>query len=383
MKVNNNNDIIKDIVSGIAVSLGVTLITSTYQIIKSMKSSIIDIGESDRAYNNINKMLYELQPELYLKHRMPTTNKDYYRLNRSTSYFIHLKKGNYIKIETYETEKTINPESRLKIQFFGNGRYNYREDFMRKTMKLTDEKHIRVQYLTEYNISCDIIPHSFDNIILNETVKTGIIKGLKNWKASSSWYEEHQLVHKIGLFLYGKPGTGKSTIAKAVSAMFDNAPILTIDVDNIMNSINGILTMRKRYDGIIVVLIEDFDMYFKNRETIGVGNIEDENKFNFNQNAVFQLLDGVYSTENTIYIATTNHKERIDPALIRHGRFDIQEELEYFNKEQALQCVELLGYDEETLDSLQVEYPIQPSYLQSKVMEYRAIQMGYHISNTQ
>ena len=159
-----------------------------------------------------------------------------------------------------------------------------------------------------------MIPHSFDNIVLDEKVKQNIINGLVNWDKSKNWYDEHQLVYKIGVFLYGKPGTGKSTVAKAISSMFGNAPILTIDLNDIMKSVNGILKMRKKYDGTIVVLIEDFDMYFKSREEIENVEIglDQKKQKDFNQNAIFQLLDGVYSTNDTIYVATTNYKDRID-----------------------------------------------------------------------
>lgn len=374
--MSDNDGVIKRIVTGVAVSLGVTAVTSTFQIIKSLKTSTIDIGEWDNSYNNINKMLYKLNPETYIKHKMPTTNKDFYELSEDISYFVSLKNKNYIKVETYrnKSEKSYYPEHRLKIQFFGKERYKHREEFLRNALRITDDKHIRVQYLNEYEISCDVIPHSFDNIILDEEVKQNIVNGLVNWNKSKNWYDEHQLVHKIGVFLYGKPGTGKSTVAKAISSMFGNAPILTIDPNNIMNSVNGIMKMRKKYDGTIVVLIEDFDMYFKSREE--VENIEigfkQKKQKDFNQNAIFQLLDGVYSTDNTIYIATTNYKDRIDSALIRYGRFDIQEELEYFNEGKALECVELLGYDKKVLENMKLEYPVQPAYLQSKIMEYRA-----------
>lgn len=307
---------------------------------------------------------------------MPTTNKDFYELSTDISYFISLKNKNYIKVGTYQnkSEKSYYPEHRLKIQFFGKERYKNRAEFLRNALRITDDKHIRVQYLNEYEISCDVIPHSFNNIILDEKVKQNIVNGLANWSKSKNWYDEHQLVHKIGVFLYGKPGTGKSTVAKAISSMFNNAPILTIDPNNIMNSVNGILKMRKKYDGTIVVLIEDFDMYFKSREEIENVEIglDQKKQKDFNQNAIFQLLDGVYSTDDTIYVATTNYKDRIDSALIRYGRFDIQEELNYFNKDDAAKCVKLLGYNENVLDSMNLEYPVQPAYLQSKIMEYRA-----------
>lgn len=376
---NKNDSIIKQIVTGITVSLGVTAVTNIFQIIKSLKMSTIDVGEWDNSYNNINKMLYKLKPDAYIKHRTPTTNKDFYELSEDVSYFVPLKNKNYIRVGTYrnKNEKTFYPEHRLKVQFFGKERYRYREEFLKNALKMTDDKHIRVQYLNEYEMSCDVITHSFDNIVLNDKVKNNIVGGLSNWNCSKDWYEKHQLVHKIGVLLYGKPGTGKSTVAKAISVMFNNAPILTIDPNNIMKSVNGILKMRKKYDGTIIVLIEDFDMYFKSREeveNIEIGFEQKKQKY-FNQNTIFQLLDGVYSTDDTIYIATTNYKERIDSALIRYGRFDIQEELDYFNENEALECVELLGYDKEVLENMKLEYPVQPSYLQSKIMEYRANNM--------
>ena len=38
-------------------------------------------------------------------------------------------------------------------------------------------------------------------------------------------------------------------------------------------------------------------------------------------------MDGVYASDNIIYVLTTNHKEYLDPALIRPGRCDIQLEV--------------------------------------------------------
>ncbi|WP_099467840.1 AAA family ATPase [Konateibacter massiliensis] len=374
--MNKNESMLKQIIAGMSVSLGVSIVTGIFQIMKSMKMSTIQVGEWDNSYNNVNKQLYKLDPKTYIKHRTPTTNQDFYELSENISYFIRLKNNNYLKVETFrdKNDKTSYPEHRLKISFFGKEKYKNREEFLKNALKMTDDKHIRVQYLNEFDMSCDVIPHTFDNIVLNNIVRDRIVKGLSNWEKSKEWYEKHQLVHKIGVFLYGKPGTGKSTIAKAISSMFSNAPILTIDPDNIMNSVNGILRTRKKYSGTIIVLVEDFDLFFKSREEIeNVDlNVLQKKQKDTNQNAIFQLLDGVYSTDNTIYIATTNYKERIDSALIRYGRFDIQEEIEYFCYNDALNFVQLLGYNKSVLDSFELEYPVQPSYLQSKVMEYRA-----------
>ena len=375
---NETNGVLDKLITGLAVAVGTAVVSETISLIKSNSGSSIEVGEWDNAYYNVNKIVYFLDKKAYTKHRLPTCCKSHYELNIDASYIIKLKDKNYIKVKCYRNEKTQSyQEHRLKLTFFGKDKYTYRKKLISNALNLTDKKHIRVVYLGKDKTTFqDILPHDFDKIVLDDEVKTRIVSGLTNWRDSKDWYTEHQLTHKIGVFLYGKAGTGKSTIAKSISSMFGNAPIMTVDANNIMNSIDGITKFRQSINGTMIVLIEDFDMFFKSREEVEnlELDIEKKKQKDNNQNALFQMLDGVYSTDNTIYIATTNYKNRIDSALIRYGRFDIQEELDYFSKEDSIKAVELLGYDSKVLDDSVfsgLEYPIQPAYLQSKIMEYR------------
>ena len=90
------------------------------------------------------------------------------------------------------------------------------------------------------------------------------------------------------------------------------------------------------------------------------------------------MLDGLYSTEDTIYIATTNHIDRLDPAMIRHGRFDIQEKIDGFDETLTMKFLQHFGYDEKFFTEYikdNFEYPIQPAKLQAFIMEHRSREM--------
>jgi len=87
------------------------------------------------------------------------------------------------------------------------------------------------------------------------------------------------MVHKIGVFLYGDAGTGKSTIARAISNMFGDVPILLLNSSNVSSSIHDIVNTRKADNGILIILIEDFDMFFKDRETESNKEIKNEKEY--------------------------------------------------------------------------------------------------------
>lgn len=359
---------IRKIIEGVGVSIVGNMLDEKLKSYRTANKSELDISDWSNLYNCANKMLYQLDSEVYEKNRAPDRRENVYELMNNCVYTLNYRNVK-IKVTTYKPEtKSFYQEQRLRIEFIGKERYKARNVFINKMKKLKDSNKIEVHSLGEVNIIIEQPPRTWDTIILNSHQKNKIIKGLRNWNKEKDWYIQHGLVHKIGVLLYGEAGTGKSTIVRAISTMFENAPIFTIDSKNPMNSIGELIRKRKQTNGTIIVLLEDFDMYFTSRKE----NDAEKSRGMEIQNIIFQLLDGVYSTEDTIYIATTNYFDKLDKALVRSGRFDIKEELPFLTRQECLKIVNKFGYDISFLNSLQLTYPCQPSHIQSLIMEERA-----------
>lgn len=377
-----------------------TAVKTAGGVLVSICTDTIRLKEYDAAYANANKVLHRMCPDKYDRNRIPSSNKELYELTEGTTYLFQVSPGNYIRVATkLKDDRTLFTERVLNLEFIGKNRHFHRKEFLMECLRLTDKDHIRTHYLGSKDIVYDIAPHTFDNVIMDKTAKERIIRRLENWKNSREWYTSHQLVYKIGVLLYGKPGVGKSTIARAISSMFDNAPMLIINSADIMDSVSSIIRTRRKQSGTLIVLLEDIDLLFRKRDEISDDECEDgdmpdtvesldkfyekeheklkkkDSKEDIKLNAIFQLLDGAYSTDDTIYVATTNFREALDDAMVRRGRFDIQEELPYFDEDLAADFTRLLGYDKSVLKALDIEYPVQPALLQSLLMEYRADMM--------
>jgi chaperone BCS1 len=70
-----------------------------------------------------------------------------------------------------------------------------------------------------------------------------------------------------------------------------------------------------------IILLEDVDAMFSERDQMR------KSKLSFS--GFLNALDGVRSQEGQILFMTTNHRERLDPALLRPGRADVHVNLNY------------------------------------------------------
>lgn len=73
-----------------------------------------------------------------------------------------------------------------------------------------------------------------------------------------------------------------------------------------------------------IILLEDIDALFTERDAV-----DKHRGHGISFSGLLNALDGVRSQEGRIIFMTTNHKERLDPALLRPGRADVHVKLNY------------------------------------------------------
>lgn len=129
-----------------------------------------------------------------------------------------------------------------------------------------------------------------------------------------------------GILLYGKPGTGKTLIAKAIAGEA-NVPFISMSGSEFIEMFAGLgaSRVRKLFEKAkkispCIVFIDEIDA-IGSRRTSSSG-AESENNQTLNQLLV--EMDGFESNETIIVLAATNRPEMLDKALLRPGRFDRQ-----------------------------------------------------------
>ncbi|KAL1413681.1 Complex III assembly protein translocase and chaperone [Vanrija albida] len=168
------------------------------------------------------------------------------------------------------------------------------------------------------------------SVVLGEGIAERTEADLRAFLGRNKWYAERGIPYRRGYLLHGPPGSGKTSFIQALAgAMQYNIAVLNLAerglTDDKLNHLLGLVPDRS------FILLEDIDSAFTRR----VQTSEDGFKSSVTFSGLLNALDGVTSSEERIIFMTTNHYDRLDPALIRPGRVDLHELLDDAAGEQA------------------------------------------------
>uniref|UniRef100_A0A0D3E3B9 AAA+ ATPase domain-containing protein n=1 Tax=Brassica oleracea var. oleracea TaxID=109376 RepID=A0A0D3E3B9_BRAOL len=189
-------------------------------------------------------------------------------------------------------------------------------------------------------------PSTFETLAMDPSAKKKIIDDLDRFLKRKEFYKRVGKAWKRGYLLYGPPGTGKSSLIAAM-ANYLKFDVFDLDLSNIYD--NGelkriLLSTTNRS----ILVIEDIDCNAEVRdredENQETGKArgkrkrrEDEYDESEDQDTqltlsgILNFIDGLWSSfgDERIIVFTTNHKDRLDPALLRPGRMDMHINMSY------------------------------------------------------
>jgi chaperone BCS1 len=169
-----------------------------------------------------------------------------------------------------------------------------------------------------------------ESVILDQGIKERLVTDVEDFLDTGSWYYDRGIPYRRGYLLYGPPGSGKSSVIQALAGELDyNICILNLSevtlTDDRLNHLMNHVPERS------ILLLEDIDSAFSDRKQTDDQGYMSGVTFS----GLLNALDGVASADERLIFMTTNHPERLDPALIRPGRVDYKECIDNATEYQA------------------------------------------------
>jgi mitochondrial chaperone BCS1 len=201
---------------------------------------------------------------------------------------------------------------------------------------------------------------SLDSVVLDADAARALHDDIRGFFARRENYAQLGIPWRRGYLLHGPPGTGKTSVAYALAGELQ-LKLCTLSLTNPKLNDHSIADLLQRTPARSLILIEDIDAFFNARD-------KQDSRIEVSFSGLLNALDGVAAQEGRIIVLTTNHRDRLDPALIRPGRIDVAVELglatadqarrlflRFFPQGQAQVDEALHGYPERLLSPAQVQ----------------------------
>ena len=243
---------------------------------------------------------------------------------------------------------------------------------------------------------------SFDTVCVTDDARNTLTNTIDKFVSSEKEYEKLGVPYQLGIILYGPPGTGKTSIIKALATKYSKN-LAIISPNKMLSFDTALETLPKN----CICIVEDIDSA---RCVLSRGGDDDDedsdsdeswtkfkkrldfkNKTKKDDDAekiiraysvdelsdILNALDGIVNVHGRIIIATTNHIEKIDAAVLRPGRFDIKVYIGYITKETFIKFLGRFFPDHAPIDPDTFEL-ISDTMTGAKLQQHLLIEKDYN-----
>jgi ATP-dependent 26S proteasome regulatory subunit len=212
---------------------------------------------------------------------------------------------------------------------------------------------------------------NFQNTILSDEAKRNLVDDVHRFVDNEDYYNNKGIAYRRGYLLYGIPGSGKTSIIKAIASHY-GMDIFLINMGDIesVKELTLVFQGTRITNGYHIVCFEDIDRCPFLQPQFGYGprfSIESKNMIRTFMNE----LDGILETPKCIYMFTANDKSYLDavPAFIRPGRIDKQIELGYCDAKQLSVLYNHFSDCKEVMDMKELKDQVSPAQVVKYILQ--------------
>lgn len=336
--------------------------------------------------NNNNDTIFRTQEVFSLKFNYRTDqdeSKQFFRIDQHKQFTV--TNDIFGKVQTIEKEEKSGEVSEkkenYKITLFSYTKtvpelINFLDDLVYSYSRFQIEKNLSKQNIIEaiYNVKDDYFETTSYDFNTNVTFenrffenKKNIIKQIDFFLQNPQYFKNKGVPYHLGILLHGVPGCGKTSFIKALANKTKRHIIdIKLNGDVNLSELKELFLDEKLNENLIIPIdkrlyvLEDIDVMgnivhkrkndivedkkekneikddttIVGKELLKIFNTPQEpfKKENNNMSYLLNILDGLQENPGRIIVMTTNHIDKIDPAIIRPGRIDINLEFKHAKK---------------------------------------------------
>lgn len=231
-----------------------------------------------------------------------------------------------VSLEKSTESMTFNFNFTLKCFWFQSKNL---ENLLVDLFKEEDSDTIAVYEWSADWLGTNIPRRYIDTVITTENIGNKITGICNDFIKDRDWYCKTGISYKLGICLYGEPGTGKTSLVKALATELSRK-LYSLNIATVSDT--GFIKAVRAIPPGSILSLEDIDCAVSSSVRENTQDKDKNKQSNSKEpdlslSTILNVLDGVIPLNDVIVVMSTNYVDKIDPAILRKGRSDYMVEI--------------------------------------------------------